>query len=160
VSCALTTASNTLNGFDPVAEFNSAQTCWNGIAANGALSPFSASANTNPDTVTYCFPMRKNIPYRFPVISGNLIAATQIACEQGNVQLCDCPNYYTGDFDYYGYWFGSVTVSEEDRLLNGLIALQWIVSRIVLSTPFLSWIDTVWYSFWNIFNMPIWWTHM
>lgn len=93
---------------------------------------------------------------RLPVIEYSLRASLR-ACQQGDTSACDCPRYYPGTFDYNGRWFDFVARSEEVRIMNALIALQWILSRITVG---LYYPDAIWYGFWSVFPVPYWWSRL
>jgi hypothetical protein len=156
--CALNSAESTIAGFNPAALYQSTETCWSQYDATPEIDPTGPAATTHPETIVYCWPMKKELGWRIPMVSFSLQQYIQAACQTGLTLACECPQYLLGDFDYDGRWFGIVTKSEEDRLQNGLIALQWVVGVAIQSSIVTSWINLGWAGFWSAFKAPSWLT--
>jgi hypothetical protein len=151
IACGLATANNATRNFDVANYLNQAVECWNNYKTQPNTDPTNPSST--PETAIYCFPLTPPITYRFPAVEYNLKSSLQ-TCDGGS---CACPRYYPGTFDYNGRWFDFVSVSEEVRIINALIALQWIFSRV---TVWLFYPDLIWYSFWSVFPLPQWWLRL
>ena len=149
--CYLQRAEQAVNGWDPVSFISGTVDCWRSYQTNPDTHPYGPSAATS-STLVWCFPMYQKVGYAFPMIDFN--ARTALLCGDN---ICTCPNYYSGEFDYSGAWFSYIPIAEYNRLLNGIIALQWAWSRITGPT-LLVYPDWIWYSFWSLFPLPIWWT--
>jgi hypothetical protein len=152
--CQTHRATRAVQTFDPLQYYAGWRKCWDGYVGNPSTYPVGRD---DSDAVSvFCFPLRPAISFRFEPSDYNL-RQTLRACQDGDVSKCDCPRYYSGEFDYQATWFGSVAAATKYRLLNALIAWQWLVSRVTGQEGPLYFIGAAWEGLFAAFGFPTWW---
>jgi hypothetical protein len=151
IMCGIATASNATRQVDLSTYFDDAMRCRReNYDVNPNTHPLSPTAT--PTTVVYCFPLRPPITYRFEPIVFNLQEQAQ-SCGIS----CVCPRYIPGTFDYTGRLLDYIPIAVWARIQNGLIAFQWVISRL---TVLLHFPDYLWAGFWGVFPLPVWWIRL